>query len=91
MLKSENETSPLDTARNPEPELTSVRKFRSEVGIVPSTFWRWEKRHWISKPINIAGRLYLTREQITEFKRRAAAGEFAASIQPLRPAKENKP
>src|SRR6185437_6288902 len=68
-----------------EPELIALRRFRAGLGAVPSTACRWIQRGWLGQPLNIAGRLYLTREQIAEFKRRAAAGEFAASIRPPRP------
>lgn len=64
------------------PELIAVRKFRSEMGVVASTIWRWIQRGWLPQPINIAGRLYFTREQITEFKARAARGEFASLAKP---------
>ncbi len=67
------------------PELISLRRFRADLGIVPSTAWRWIQRGWLARPINIAGRLYLTRENIVQFQRRAAAGEFAASIKPPKP------
>ena len=60
-------------------ELISVRSFCKDGGFHPGTFWRWRKRGWIAEPLNLAGRLYLTREQIADFKRRAAAGEFAKS------------
>ncbi len=65
-----------------EPELTSVRKFRSDLGIVASTFWRWEQRGWIDHPLNIGGRLYLTADMIRKFRHRAAAGEFSSPVRP---------
>lgn len=40
------------------------------------TGWRWRQRGWI-QPINIAGRLYVSRDAIGEFERRAKSGEFA--------------
>ena len=64
------------------PDLIAVRKFRADVGTHASTIWRWIKRGWLAQPINIAGRLYLSREQIEEFKRRAAGGEFARPVRP---------
>jgi hypothetical protein len=70
-----------------ERELVSMRRFRAELGVVPSTCWRWIQRGWLSQPLNIAGRLYLTREQIAEFKERAARGEFAANIKPPHPSR----
>ena len=79
-----------DSAWNPiqiQPELISVRRFRAQLGVVPSTVWRWIQRGWLGRPCNISGRLYLTREQLEEFKRRAAAGKFAVNIRPPRPRK----
>jgi predicted site-specific integrase-resolvase len=60
----------------------AVRRWIQQIGISPSTFWRWRQRGWISEPVNIGGRLYLTMEQIAEFKRRAQAGEFAIPSTP---------
>ena len=60
----------------------AVRRWIGEIGISASTFWRWRQRGWIREPVNIGGRLYLTREQIAEFERRAQAGEFAAHLKP---------
>ena len=82
-----------DSGWNPiqiQPELISVRRFRKQIDVVPSTVWRWIQRGWLGRPCNISGRLYLTREQIEEFKRRAVAGEFAVNIRPPRPAKGPK-
>lgn len=62
--------------------LVAARKFTRDLGHHPVTTWRWVERGWIGKPLNIAGRLYFTEEQIAEFKRRAAAGEFAVSTRP---------
>jgi predicted site-specific integrase-resolvase len=60
----------------------AVRRWIREIGISASTFWRWRQRGWIGEPINIGGRLYLSLAQITEFQRRAQAGEFAAPMRP---------
>jgi len=67
--------------------LVAVRVFCRELNIAPSTHWRWERRGWIGPSHNIGGRKYHTTEQITEFKRRAEAGEFAANIKPPHPTK----
>ena len=84
-MSKENISSPAAGAGQiNQPELTSLRKFRAELGVAPSTPWRWIQRGWLDHPINIAGRLYLSREQIDRFKRRAAAGEFARSVCPAR-------
>jgi hypothetical protein len=59
-----------------DPNILSYRKFLAETGVSNTTGWRWAKQGWIS-PFNIAGRLYVTREQIAAFRTRAANGEFA--------------
>lgn len=46
------------------------------VGLTPVTLWRHRKKGWIN-PINIAGRLYITDEEIDRFVTRAQRGEFA--------------
>jgi predicted site-specific integrase-resolvase len=64
---------------NPEPGPTAVislSKWLKQIGVTQCTAWRWRKKGWLNT-INIAGRQYLTQEAIGEFKRRAAAGEFA--------------
>ena len=62
--------------------LVAVPKFIKELGIAPSTLWRWRKRGWIADPVDIAGRKYLTTEAIMEFRRRAKSGDFKAPNQP---------
>jgi hypothetical protein len=62
-----------------------LRRFRAEMGIVPSTAWRWINRGWLETPINIGGRQYLTREMIHRYKERAGRGEFAVPIRPPPP------
>jgi hypothetical protein len=68
----------------PQPELVSVRRFRADLGIVPSTLWRWIQRRWLDQPIDIGGRKYLTSEMVRRFKERAARGEFAGKTKPPR-------
>lgn len=82
MIKNREEPAP-GAGHKRQPELTSVRQFRMEMAIVPSTFWRWRKRGWIGQPLNIGGRLYLAAEQIAEFERRAALGEFSSPVHGL--------
>jgi hypothetical protein len=65
-----------------QPGLVSLRRFRADLGVVPSTPWRWIQRGWLDQPINIGGRQYLTTEMVQRFYTRAANGEFAASIKP---------
>jgi hypothetical protein len=78
-IKSDSAWTPVQI----QPGLITIRRFHEQVGVVPSTVWRWIQRGWLG-PCNISGRLYLTREQIAEFKRRAVAGEFAVNIRPPR-------
>jgi hypothetical protein len=70
------------------PDLIALRKFLGDAGVHSCTGWRWIKRGWLPKPLNISGRLYLTGEQIVEFKRRAAAGEFAVDLRPPAPVRK---
>lgn len=58
------------------PPLIAYRSWISEIGVSSTTGWRWIKNGWIH-PINIAGRLYVTGEEIENFRLRANAGEFA--------------
>jgi len=50
--------------------------FLDSLGITPPTGWRWRKRGWITT-LNIAGRVYISREEINRFYERVAAGEFS--------------
>jgi hypothetical protein len=45
-------------------------------GTSAPTLWRWRQKGWL-ETVNISGRQYCTQESIMNFKRRAAAGEFA--------------
>ena len=58
------------------PPLVALGKFLEEAGLSSITAWRWRRKGWL-KTTNICGRQYLTAEAIEDFKRRAAAGEFA--------------
>jgi hypothetical protein len=57
--------------------LRAANKWARESGFTPCTLWRFRKRGWINT-INIAGRQYISLEEIARFTARAAAGEFAA-------------
>jgi predicted site-specific integrase-resolvase len=74
----------MNTGGNNAAGLISLRKFRADLNVVPSTAWRWIQRGWIDQPINIGGRQYLTTEMIRRFKERAIRGEFASAIKPPR-------
>ena len=56
----------------------SIDKFMEQSGLSPATCWRYRKKGWLST-ITIAGRNYITREEIENFNRRAASGEFAGT------------
>jgi hypothetical protein len=58
------------------PELISFSKWLREIGRSDTTGWRWCQAGWLH-PVNIAGRPYLTREDIRQFQTRAVAGEFS--------------
>ncbi len=61
-----------DTNRN----LIAYRKWLADTGVSTTTGWRWIKSGWI-RAINIAGRLYVSHEEIESFTTRAKNGEFA--------------
>jgi len=50
--------------------------FLESLGVTPPTGWRWRKRGWI-RTVNIAGRVYVTRDEIRRFQERAVSGEFS--------------
>ena len=60
----------------PTSSLVSFEKWLGEISKTSATGWRWRKRKWI-ETVNICGRLYVSRDAIAEFERRAAAGDFA--------------
>jgi hypothetical protein len=60
----------------PASNLLVYDRWLQEIGRTPATGWRYRRRHWIST-INIAGRLYITRDEVARFEARAAAGEFS--------------
>ena len=57
----------------------SLDAFLRESGLSPATGWRYRRKGWL-ETIVIAGRHYITREAISRFNARAAAGEFAGKI-----------
>jgi hypothetical protein len=56
--------------------IVALRKWTRDIGISETTAWRWAKAGLIH-PINIYGKLYLTKEDIKRFAARAQAGEFS--------------
>ena len=66
-------TAPLGSTTG---NLTALNTWLSSLGVQPITAWRWRRKGWLTV-INICGRIYVSRETIADFERRAAAGEFA--------------
>lgn len=56
--------------------MKSYMDFLRELGRSRVTGFRWARRGWLS-PVRIAGRLYITDEEIQRFIQRAERGEFA--------------
>ena len=56
--------------------ILSLHKFCELAGISDVTAWRWRNNGWLTT-VNIAGRPYLTDKALSDFMRRAEAGEFA--------------
>lgn len=59
--------------------IVSLKAYIQRAGISTITGWRWRKKGWL-KTVNIAGREYIRSEDIAEFERRAAAGEFSREL-----------
>lgn len=72
-MKDSPKTKDTATASLP---MLALDKFIEETGLSPVTVWRFRKKGWLVC-VNIAGRLYITREEIAKFNARAVAGEFA--------------
>ena len=56
--------------------MMSLDKFIEQIGLSPTTVWRYRKRNMLTT-VNIYGRHYILRSEIARFNARAAAGEFA--------------
>jgi hypothetical protein len=70
----------------------SIRRYiewLQQIGVSPATGWRFRQRGWIHTT-NIGGRLYVSDEQIIQFQRRAAKGEFALRRTPPQQPKADK-
>jgi hypothetical protein len=65
-----------EIAREPASPIILFDRFLGEVGVTPPTGWRWRKAGWITT-LNIAGRVYISREEINRFYQRVEAGEFS--------------
>jgi len=58
----------------------TLRRFTEEMGISHVTCWRWRNNGWLHTFL-IAGRHYVTREEIRKFQQRMASGEVAGEVQ----------
>lgn len=56
--------------------LVALNTWLTALGVQPITAWRWRRKGWL-RTVNICGRVYIARDTIANFERRAAAGEFA--------------
>jgi hypothetical protein len=61
---------------NPVSNLIAYDHWLVEVGISSATGWRW-RRDGLITTVNILGRVYVSRDAVEAFERRAAAGDFA--------------
>jgi len=68
-----NQISPSENIGS---NLIALNQWGEQIGRTQATIWRWRRDGWL-KSINIAGRVYVSRQAIAEFERRAAAGEFS--------------
>jgi hypothetical protein len=68
---SENTAAPSSVSN-----LSAYDKWLEDMGISAATGWRW-RRDGLITTVNILGRVYISREVVEAFERRAAAGEFA--------------
>lgn len=61
------------------PALRPIGDWRDQMDISSTTAWRYAKRGWIH-PITIAGKVYLSQDDIDRFEARAKTGEFACNF-----------
>lgn len=60
---------------NPIGDLVSFDAWLASLDKTRTTGWRWRKGG-VVKTENVFGKLYISREEISRFEARAAAGEF---------------
>jgi hypothetical protein len=68
--------------QNPAGNLVSFHGWLHELNRTRSTGHQWRKRYpWLAAGVvNVFGKLYISRDTIVEFERRALAGELARDI-----------
>jgi hypothetical protein len=71
----------MNTTENPT-DLISFDKWLKGLGRTRTTGHRWRRKWPWLKTINIFGRVYVSRQVIEEFERRARAGEFERDVHP---------
>jgi hypothetical protein len=67
--------------------LVPFGNFLEDVGKSPVTGWRWRRDGFITT-INVAGKVYVTQDEIERFEKRAIAGEFSKPTRAPRREKE---
>jgi hypothetical protein len=71
-------TAPIQVASYAPPgNLVSYDAWIRSLSKTRATGFRWRKLYPWLKTVNIFGKVYIARETIAEFERRALAGEFA--------------
>ncbi|MET0502560.1 MAG: hypothetical protein ABW172_13630 [Candidatus Binatia bacterium] len=77
---------PVSHIQNTAGNLFAYDAWLRGLGRTRATGHRWRKQFPWLKTVNILGKIYISRETIAEFERRALAGEFKRSIHPTPPA-----
>ena len=62
--------------------LASFDAWLASLSKTRTTGFRWRKEYPWLKTVNIFGRLYISRDTIAEFERRALDGEFQKQMRP---------
>jgi hypothetical protein len=68
----------------PVSNLLAFDRWLQDFGRTPASGWRYRQRGWIST-INIAGRLYVTRDEVARFEARAGGGGIQQDSQDAKP------
>jgi hypothetical protein len=66
----------------PSSNIVAFDDYLLSIGKTRITGFRWRKKRVI-ETLNIFGRIYVTREAIAEFERRALSGEFSRNTAPI--------
>jgi hypothetical protein len=71
------ETDLRDRLPQPPTKLRHANQVRKELGISQTTLWRWSKQGLL-KTVKIQNSVYVDLDSLTDFERRARAGDFAS-------------